>query len=262
MVDVNFLALALGCLIVSLVFMTIVFILSRIINRTDVVDVVWGLVFILIAFTAVTINTGTSWSGWLSVAIISIWGGRLAIHIYQRFRFSPQEDKRYVELRKKWPQVFIGLQIYTRIFIVQAVAALIISLPVIATINSGSNNGLIVAIGFIVWLSGFLIEMIADRQLSRFILFSKNHGKLMKKGLWQYSRHPNYFGEITQWWGIWIISLATPYWLIALAGPILITFLICFVSGIPPTEKAMSTKSGWKYYKQKTSVLIPWPSKS
>lgn len=243
-------------------FMTVVFALSRKLSRTDIVDIAWGLVFIVIALTAITINGGTSWPGWFIAVLIFIWGGRLTTHIYQRFRVSKQEDKRYVELRNKWPKNLLALQIYTRIFIVQAIAALIISLPVIAIISSGFNNWFIVAVGFVVWLKGFLVEMIADSQLSRFITSPKNRGKLMNKGIWRYSRHPNYFGEITQWWGIWIISLTTPYWLIALAGPILITILICFVSGIPPTEKAMSTKPEWKSYKQKTSVLIPWPPKS
>ena len=262
MVGIDFLTLTFYCLAISVSFMTMVFILSRLINRVDIVDISWGLVFIMIAFIAIIINGGTSWSGWLVATLIFIWGGRLAIHIYQRFRVSTEEDKRYVELRNKWPKNLLALQIYTRIFIVQAIAALIISLPVVAVINSDSNSWLIVAVGFVVWLTGFLVEAIADRQLSVFISSSKNHGKLMNKGIWQYSRHPNYFGEITQWWGIWIISLTTPYWVLALAGPILITLLICFISGIPPTERAMSRKPGWKSYKQKTSILIPWLPKS
>jgi steroid 5-alpha reductase family enzyme len=139
--------------------MTVVFALSRKLSRTDIVDIAWGLVFIVIALTAITINGGTSWPGWFIAVLIFIWGGRLTTHIYQRFRVSKQEDKRYVELRNKWPKNLLALQIYTRIFIVQAIAALIISLPVIAIISSGFNNWFIVAVGFVVWLKGFLVEM-------------------------------------------------------------------------------------------------------
>jgi steroid 5-alpha reductase family enzyme len=109
-----------------------------------------------------------------------------------------------------------------------------------------------------VWVAGFTIETLADKQLRQFISNPANKGHLMTRGLWRYSRHPNYFGELTMWWGLGIIALGVPNGLIGLLGPALISHLIIFVSGIPPTEKAFQGRIGWDEYKRRTSVLVPW----
>ena len=126
---------------------------------------------------------------------------------------------------------------------------------------SGEIN-LLVIIGFIVWLIGFYFESVGDKQLANFIHNPENKGKLMTEGLWKYSRHPNYFGEVTQWWGIWIIALSVPYGWVAIIGPITITILILFVSGVPLLEKKYKGRSDFEAYKKRTSIFIPLPPKS
>jgi steroid 5-alpha reductase family enzyme len=108
---------------------------------------------------------------------------------------------------------------------------------------------------------GFLFESIGDKQLSQFIKKPENKGRLMTEGLWKYSRHPNYFGEITQWWGIWIIILSASNGLLGVIGPITISFLILFVSGIPLLEKKYKGREDFEEYKKKTSILLPLPPK-
>ncbi len=102
-----------------------------------------------------------------------------------------------------------------------------------------------------------LVESISDRQLAAFLSKPENTGKLMTKGLWAVSRHPNYFGEALLWWGLWIMTLATPYWIVALVSPLAITFLLRYVSGVPMTESYLSKKEGWEAYAASTPVFIP-----
>jgi len=113
-------------------------------------------------------------------------------------------------------------------------------------------------IGIGVWIVGFCFEVVGDAQLSRFISNSANKGMLMQTGLWAYTRHPNYFGEVTQWWGIGLIALASPGYWIALIGPITITYLILKVSGIPMLEKKMQDNPTFAEYKRRVSMFIPW----
>ncbi|HET7629739.1 MAG TPA: DUF1295 domain-containing protein, partial [Candidatus Saccharimonadales bacterium] len=127
--------------------------------------------------------------------------------------------------------------------------------------NSLDLSGLALA-GGLVWLVGLSLESIGDRQLRHFMSNPDNKGKIMNRGLWRYSRHPNYFGELTQWWGIFIIALAAPLGWIGFIGPLVLTLLILFVSGIPLSEKRQAKKPGWSYYKKRTSVLVPLPPKS
>ena len=117
-------------------------------------------------------------------------------------------------------------------------------------------------VGVLVWLVGFYFEAVGDAQLARFIKDPANKGKLMQSGLWAYTRHPNYFGEVTQWWGIWIIALSVSGGWLGIIGPITITFLILKVSGIPMLEKKMAENPEFTEYKKQTSMVIPWFKKS
>ena len=113
-------------------------------------------------------------------------------------------------------------------------------------------------LGILVWLIGFLFESVGDSQLNKFIKDPANNGKIMTTGLWKYSRHPNYFGEVTQWWGIWLIAISSTYNWVSLLGPLTITLLILKVSGIPLLEKKMSEQKDFLEYSRKTSIFIPW----
>ena len=228
-------------------------------RRYDIIVVAWGMLFVAIAWTNVIINDANS-IGLLVAMMVTIWASRLSFHIVRRWLRSDHEDRRYVELRKTWPQRLLPLQMFIRIYIVQALLACIVTLPVISLIYSHQEFGTYVAVGAIVWLSGLVIETIADRQLRQYMASSKPGG-LMTKGLWSYSRHPNYFGEILVWWGIAIMGIGTEFALLGFVGALVISCLIIFVSGIPPSERGMKTRSGWEAYKKRTSVLVPLPKR-
>ena len=117
-------------------------------------------------------------------------------------------------------------------------------------------------IGVVVWLIGFYFEVVGDLQLSRFLANPSNKGTLMTSGLWRYTRHPNYFGEVTQWWGIYLIAVSVPYGWVGIIGPALITILILKVSGIPLLEKHKAGQPEWEAYKSRTSKFIPLPPRS
>lgn len=229
-------------------------------KRVDVIDVAWGPSFIG-AIIAMQLHSPSS-SLWVIVAdiLVAVWGVRLSWHIYRRFKHSQIQDERYTNLMKHWPRQYMSLQVFSRLFVVQAILAAIINLPVIVIHLYEPVNSWATMAGLAVWLIGFTFESIADRQLKDFLATPK-HGQLMMSGLWRYSRHPNYFGEITMWWGIALIACITPLWWVGIIGAATISTLICFVSGVPLAEARAASKSGWNEYKQKTSVLIPWPPK-
>lgn len=229
-------------------------------KRVDVIDIAWGMSFIgIIAALRIYEPSNAAWVYVVDLLVL-IWGARLSFHIYRRFRRSKIQDERYTSLMSKWPANRRWLQAFLKLFVTQAILATIISLPVIIIHASQPPTQSFVIIGVAIWLIGFAFETTADWQLKQFIAHNKQ-GELMMDGLWRYSRHPNYFGEITMWWGITLMACSTPLWWIGLIGALTITYLICFVSGIPPAEARAKTKPQWEKYRIETSVLLPWPPK-
>ena len=114
----------------------------------------------------------------------------------------------------------------------------------------------------VIWLIGFSFESIGDRQLREFIRHPANKGRIMDKGLWRYSRHPNYFGEVTQWWGIFIVARSLPESWWTVIGPLTITVLILFVSGVPLLEEQYVGRDDFEEYKNRTSIFFPLPPKA
>lgn len=271
--------------ITILVFMTIVFLIARHINRYDLVDAAWGGGFIVAGLTSFFLG-GAGEGGLIDLivtTIVILWGTRLSFHIFKRIRNTRSEDPRYLELRKNW-RGSKALNMYIRVYVLQAILILLISVPVlhINLFNPGTGQWLdvfrlfgaesiglvidamllLVLVGTVLWLVGFFFESVADRQLRKFVSNPKNKGELMTSGLWRYSRHPNYFGELVQWWAIFIICLSTSFGWVGIISPLLISYLILFVSGIPPNENRSQRKPGWADYKRRTSIFFPLPSKS
>jgi steroid 5-alpha reductase family enzyme len=195
--------------------------------------------------------------GLLVNILISIWGIRLAWYITSRNK-SKTEDYRYLAWRKEWGKWFY-VRSYLQVYLLQGFLLYFIALPVLAVNKSiASPLGWLDLIGVAIWIFGFFFEMVGDAQLAQFIKNPVNKGKLMQNGLWAYTRHPNYFGEVMLWWGIWLIALSAPNGWLAICGPLTITFLILKVSGIPMLEKKMSEHPEFAEYKRKTSGFIPW----
>lgn len=243
--------------LVLLAVMTVVYGIAYTRRRLDTVDIGWGLAFTAAAWAA-EIQAPSNRS--LMVAIlVSCWGLRLGLHIYQRSRFRG-EDARYTELTKKW-RGNIWAQAYLRIFVLQGALVWIISLPVMLLANKHLHGARwLLYVGAIIWAIGFAVEVIADRQLQRF-LRDKNRPRVMQSGLWRYSRHPNYFGELTQWWGIGVMALAARYGWIGLTGPLVLMYLIIFVSGLPPIENKRAKDPAYQEYQRRTSALLLLPPK-
>ena len=230
-----FLTLAL----VLFVYMSSWFLVSLLRKRNDVADVAWGLGFVLMTWTSFFLSGTSGARGLLISTVVTIWGVRLAWHIHRRNR-GKAEDYRYLAWRKEWGKWFY-LRSYAQVYLLQGMFLFLIVLPVLFVNGSvGTALGLLDVIGMAVWLLGFCFEAVGDAQLARFIQNPENKGKLMQSGLWAYTRHPNYFGEVTQWWGLWLVALSVPSGLLGIIGPLTITFLILKVSGIPMLEKKMS----------------------
>lgn len=239
------------------IFATLSCVLALRIKKNDSADVGWGISFVVFAWVSFLIGQ-PSVLGMLASLLVSVWGVRLAMHIYRRNR-GREEDFRYRQWRHDWGKWFI-IRSYVQIYLLQGVLAALVVSPVLVLNLSGTREVTLVSvIGIVVWLGGFLFESRADAELATFLADPTHKGKLLMSGLWKYSRHPNYFGEVTAWWGMWLLCLTQPTGWYAIIGPITITILILFVSGVPLLEKKYAGRPDFEDYKRRTSIFIPLP---
>lgn len=244
---------------VIFVFMTTAFVVAFLRKRNDVADIAWGIGFIIVAYTSILLSKSPSGVQYLLASLTTLWGLRLAVHIYMRNR-NKEEDFRYKAWREDWGKWWV-VRSYLQVFLLQGFLLIIVVSPVILTINQPVVAGVRTIFGLALWLLGFIFEAVGDYQLSQFIKNPNNKGKIMNLGLWKFTRHPNYFGEITMWWAIFIIAFSGWYSLLGIVGPALITFLIIKVSGIPLLEEKYKDNIEYQKYASQTSILIPWPVK-
>jgi steroid 5-alpha reductase family enzyme len=238
-------------------YMSLWFVISLFKRRNDLADVAWGLGFVLLAWTSFFLPGATGTRGVLVGVLVSVWGLRLAWHIHARNR-GKAEDYRYLAWRREWGRWFYPRS-YAQVYLLQGALLFLISLPVlIINRNASGTFGLLDGIGACVWLFGFFFESVGDAELARFVKDPANKGKLLQSGLWRYTRHPNYFGEVAQWWGIWLVALGVRGGWFAIIGPLTITLLILKVSGIPMLEKKLAENPNFTEYSRRTSVFFPW----
>lgn len=244
--------------IVLFVYMTAAYVVALLRRRNDVADIAWGLGFVVLAWLSFFFATTHEWQAIAVNLLVTLWGVRLAWHIFKRHR-NKSEDSRYAAWRKQWGRAFY-LRSYLQVFLLQGVFLFLIVSPVLL-LNQAvrTTNSLAVYLGIAIWLGGFFFESVADAQLARFVRNPANTGKIMQSGLWRYSRHPNYFGEVTMWWGIFVVALSVPNGIYTIVGPLTITTLILFVSGIPLLEKRYKSQPAYQEYSRRTSVFIPLP---
>lgn len=241
-------------------YMSIWFLVAIAIERNDVADIAWGMGFVVASFASWLKYGNNNFTSMLVLILILTWGFRLSWHIFQR-NIKKTEDYRYKAWRDSWGKWFV-LRTYFQVFMLQGALMLLVLTPVLIIITfSGSKVPTLLIVGALLWFFGFAFEVIGDSQLKKFIKDSRNKGKIMTNGLWKYTRHPNYFGEVTQWWAVGIIGLTWPYGWLGLIGPVVITFLILKVSGVPLLENKYANNPQYQAYKVKTSMLIPLPSK-
>lgn len=195
----------------------------------------------------------------LLLLLATLWGVRLAIRILLR-NLKKGEDYRYKKWRDEWGKWFY-LRSYFQVYLLQGTLMILVGYSFIHASTYGTSAALELTayLGAVIWCVGYFFEVVGDYQLDRFIKNKPAPGEIMTTGLWRYSRHPNYFGEVTMWWGIWLIILSTPLSYLALISPITITFLILKVSGIPMLESKFAGNPAFETYKKQTSAFFPLP---
>ncbi len=244
--------------IVIFIYFNIVFILGQILKNNSIVDSFWGPGFLVVAlFTFFT----TKYMGLRTIIItslVALWSVRLFFHITVR-NWGKPEDFRYVNFRKKWGTSFALLKAYLHVYMLQAVLLFIVSLPIIASNNSPDQSlSWLSYLGIAIWIIGYFFEVVGDKQLKDFLSKPENKGKLMTSGLWAYTRHPNYFGEATMWWGIFLIAITNLSGVWIIISPIVITLLLLFVSGVPMLEKKYKDRPDFIEYSKHTPKFFPW----
>ena len=230
------------------------------IKRADFIDIYWGPSFFFSALLILLLNNNFTLANFIILILVGIWGLRLALYLFFR-NIKKDEDKRYVKIRASIGN--IGLYFIT--YMIQVILIGLVSLPIQVLIiqTETSNLNFISLIGVIIALSGVIIESIADIQMSKFKLIPSNKGKLMDKGLWQFSRHPNYFGDSLFWWGVFIFSYGYTSNLLIIISPIIMTYFLMRVSGVTLLERQLRhKKEGYEEYINNTSSFILMPKKN
>lgn len=277
----DFLVVTASALAVVVALMALVAVLARVTGRVSVVDTVWGLGFIAVALVSVLVGAarndhhgvyGGGFSvgdvqhaydtlrnqqhlrAWLLLALVTIWGGRLAWHIARRAR-GAGEDPRYEELMGRGPGGIVR-----KVLLPQGAAIWFVSLPIQVTVVAGGHVTWVLVLGVLLWLVGLVFEAVGDAQLAA---YKKDpaRGPVMDRGLWRYTRHPNYFGDACVWWGIFLVSASAWPGVLTILSPVAMTFFLVFATGARLLERTMMQRPGYPEYAARTSMFFPLPPK-
>ena len=228
-------------------------------RNVSIVDSLWGLGFVLIAWLTFFLSQGFAGRATLITVLTTLWGIRLSAYLSLR-NWGAGEDRRYGEWRAKSGRKFWLTSLF-KVFLLQAIFLWVISLVLQFGQYSPTPARFVWldALGVLVWGVGFVLETVADLQLARFKANPANRGRVMDQGLWAYSRHPNYFGEFLIWWGFFLITLSAPGCWWTVVSPLAVTAVLLKMTGIPLTESSIvKTRPGYREYVKRTSAFIPW----
>ena len=246
-------------LILAFAMMTMLWPSSLLLADVSIIDIVWAPAFAILALAYVSITPPETVRPWIAFVLVTVWGARLGTHILLRWIRLGQEDYRYAAIRGRHGRLFPFTSLFW-IFWMQAVLLWIISWPLQAAMSSHSPlNGFDIP-GVAMVAGGILIEAAADHQLTRFRADPANRGRVLDKGLWAWSRHPNYFGDFLIWWGFYLLALAAggPWWTIL--GPVTMSALLIHYSGAGLMEDTIKDRRpGYADYVRRTSLFVPWP---
>jgi steroid 5-alpha reductase family enzyme len=248
-----------GALALAIGMMTLVWVVSLVRKDAGIIDIFWGLGFVVVAWFYFFQTDGVTLRKILVVALVSLWGLRLSIHILVR-SIGRGEDYRYRDMRRRHAGHFPVWSLFA-VFWLQATILWFVSAPLLVAQWSRQPQRLtwFDIAGLVLFGTGFLFETVGDLQLVRFKKNPANRGRVLRHGLWRYTRHPNYFGDALVWWGLFLIGLATPGSLWTMVSPALMTFLLLKVSGVSLLEKNLSeTKPEYRDYALRTNAFFPW----
>lgn len=248
-------------LAVILSLMTLVWLVSIRLRDVSIIDIFWGLGFVLIAWVTLAMAKRETAGQLLLPVLTTMWGSRLASHLAVRNLGHP-EDQRYAAMRRNNPDTF-WWRSYLTIFLLQGAIMWVVSTPLQVGIwHSVDDWNAWKVIGLIVWLVGFFFEAVGDWQLARFKRKPENKGKVLQSGLWRFTRHPNYFGDFLVWWGFYLICIATGHGIWTIVSPLAMSVLLIAISGVSLTEKVMLEKRpGYREYVEQTNRFFPGPRK-
>lgn len=253
------LTLFLQALLVIFILVTLLWLLSVVIKNVSIVDLFWGTGFVIVNAVYFLSLGGYYTRNILLLALVSLWGLRLSIYLAWR-NIGKGEDFRYQEFRRKYGAHRYWWVSYFQTFLLQGALMMFVSLPLLgAHAQTVSNElGWLDYLGIIIFIIGFSFEAGGDLQLTKFKKDPKNKGKVLDRGFWKYTRHPNYFGDSAVWWAFALFSIsAGSYW--TFIGSIAMTLLLIKVSGVALLEKTLKeTKPQYREYIQKTNSFIPW----
>ncbi len=250
--------------VVSLAVLTVLqaatFAVGHRIGRYNVVDVSWGLGFVSVAAVAALLGSGDVERRLLLLVLVTVWGLRLTWHMYRK-SLGKGEDPRYTEMLERAGDNAVGT-VVRKIFVTQGAAQWFVSLPIQVSAVLGPTGGVgtvVLWVGVAAWIVGLLFEATGDLQLRRFKSDPANRGRIMDRGLWAWTRHPNYFGDATVWWGVWLIAASVWPGAITVASPAIMTYFLVYATGARLLEQSMSKRPGYPEYQERTSYFLPRP---
>ncbi|MGN6782279.1 MAG: DUF1295 domain-containing protein [Marmoricola sp.] len=221
-------------------------------GRVSVVDTTWGLAFVAEAIAAALVGDGDLLRRWLLVILVGIWGLRLARHVHRR-NSGGGEDPRYAALLREG-------RVLTKVWVPQGAAIWLVSLPVQVNAVATPRPGVLAWAGVVLYLLGLAFEAVGDAQLAAYKR-DPDRGPVMDRGLWRYTRHPNYFGDACVWWGIWLVAAWPWPGLLTLVSPIAMTGTLVYGTGARLLERTMLKRPGYPEYARRTSMFVPLPPK-
>lgn len=241
-------------------FVHVVFIIALLRKDNSVIDIFYGLIAADVALTSYLFLSEKHILATVATLCALAWGVRLSVRIFLKNK-GKGEDARYARWRREWMKIgkwYFYVRSYVQVFLLQGFVLFVVSLPLVLINTTPTLSwSPFAAVGFSLWVIGFLFESIADFQLDQFIRNPENKGRVMRYGLFRFSRRPNYFGESLMWWGLATVAFSVPINWIAYLSPMLITYIMLAVTG-PITESLWAGNREYEEYKRTTSYFIPW----
>lgn len=235
----------------------VLYIISLARRDNRIADIGWPIAFIIAVVVVLFQRESVGARNIIVTTLVMVWGVRLALHVWLRSR-GKGEDWWHKELRRAWGEHWV-IRSFLQLYLLQAAYVIIIVSPALY-VNTFSvpSLGVLDFVGLALWVIGFLWEAVGDHQLVRFKQSPKNKGHVLRYGLWRYSRHPNYFGEVLMWFGIWLMAMSIPGSLYTVSGPLFILALLVWIRGVPSLERHLSANPEYLAYQRKTNMLVPW----